>query len=94
MASDLAWGSKAWREHMRRSLAQRKRHGEHIKDIDGLIDYIEKRGPAKSKKKKAGTKPGRKVSDSQKSKTTKPAPAVGAYQTEILFSSPKILRVR
>lgn len=43
----LVFGSEAWRTHMRRSLAQRKRHGENITDIEGLIGYIEKKGPAK-----------------------------------------------
>lgn len=48
--TNLKWGSKPWRTHLKRSLAQRKRHGEKITDIDGLIDYIEKKGPAKKGK--------------------------------------------
>lgn len=39
--TDLKWGSDAWRTHLRRSLAQRKRHGEKITDPEGLIAYIE-----------------------------------------------------
>jgi hypothetical protein len=45
--ADLKFGSPAWRTHMRRSLAQRKRHGEKITDIEGLINYIEAKGPGK-----------------------------------------------
>jgi hypothetical protein len=45
MAKQLKWGSPEWRTHLRRSLAQRKRHGEDIKDVEGLIDYIERNGP-------------------------------------------------
>lgn len=44
--SEIKFGTPEWRTHMRRSLAQRKRHGEKITDIEGLIDYIEKKGPA------------------------------------------------
>jgi len=51
VATQLKWGSKDWKTHLRRSLAQRKRYGEDIKDIEGLIDYIEIKGPAKRKKK-------------------------------------------
>lgn len=43
----LKWGSDAWRTHLRRSLAQRRRHGEKITDVEGLIDYIEHQGPKK-----------------------------------------------
>jgi hypothetical protein len=46
---NLKWGSPEWRTHLRRSLAQRKRHGEKITDIEGLIDHIQKQGPAKGK---------------------------------------------
>lgn len=48
--SDFQWGSDEWRTHLRRSLAQRKRHGENITDIEGLIDYIEAKGPAHGEK--------------------------------------------
>jgi hypothetical protein len=41
------WGSKDWCTHMRRKFAQRERHGERVTDREGLIDYIEKKGPAK-----------------------------------------------
>lgn len=46
MADSPKFGTTEWRTHMRRSLAQRKRHGEKITDIEGLIDYIERKGPA------------------------------------------------
>lgn len=46
-SSGLKFGSEEWKTHMRRSLAQRKRHGEKIDDIEGLITYIVKKGPAK-----------------------------------------------
>jgi hypothetical protein len=49
--TNLKFGSPEWETHMRRSLAQRKRHGENITDIDGLINYIESKGPAKGKVK-------------------------------------------
>lgn len=42
----LKWGSQEWETHLRRSLAQRKRHGADIKDIEGLIAYIKGKGPA------------------------------------------------
>lgn len=44
----LEFGSPEWRTHLRRSLAQRKRYGENITDIEGLISYIEKKDPAKA----------------------------------------------
>lgn len=47
MADKPKWGTPEWRTHLRRSLAQRKRHGEKITDIEGLIDYIEAKGPGK-----------------------------------------------
>jgi hypothetical protein len=47
MANEPRWGSPEWRTHLRRSLAQRKRHGEKITDIEGLIDYIQAKGPGK-----------------------------------------------
>lgn len=56
MTTQLEWGSKEWRTHLRRSLAQRRRHGETITDMEGLIDYIEAKGPAKGSKYYKGTK--------------------------------------
>lgn len=50
------FGSEAWVTHMRRSLAQRKRHGENITDIEGLIKYIKNKGPAQGKGKSVGNK--------------------------------------
>lgn len=51
--TNLKWGSPEWRTHLRRSLAQRKRHGEKIDDIEGLIQYIEKKGPTKQAPRKS-----------------------------------------
>jgi hypothetical protein len=48
-ANRFPWGSKKWRETMHRELAQRKRHGENIRDVYGLTDWIEKHGKAKKK---------------------------------------------
>lgn len=44
------FGTPAWDTHMRRSLAQRKRYGEKITDIEGLIGYIKAKGPSTKKK--------------------------------------------
>lgn len=67
--SELKWGSDEWRTHLRRSLAQRKRHGEDIKDIEGLIDYIEAKGPSKGKEdlKEKISSPARKPHPRQRS---------------------------
>lgn len=43
--SNLKWGSPEWETHMRRSLAQRKRHGQITVDIEKLIGYIKDKGP-------------------------------------------------
>lgn len=64
-SSGLKFGSPEWITHMRRSLAQRKRHGEKIDDIEGLIAYIVKKGPSKEKGVESG---GQRSSESKRKK--------------------------
>lgn len=68
--TNLTWGSKEWRTHLRRSLAQRKRYGENITDIEGLIDYIETKGP-KEGNKSAKTQGSRKRPNRQSKGSSK-----------------------
>lgn len=106
--SNLKFGSPEWETHMRRSLAQRKRHGEKINDIDGLITYIKRKGPSE-KGLKDGTSSSRqsthrKSSGSSRSsgsntsagkKARSQAPQ-GPQSKEVngLFPSPTIVKVR
>jgi hypothetical protein len=104
--SELKWGSEEWRTHLRRSLAQRKRHGENITDIEGLIDYIEAKGPTKGgnevKKRITDNKPQPRQ---QRAKTSKITNASGRKIVQApvgqtvpdeggLFKAPVVLRGR
>lgn len=99
--SDLKWGTDAWRTHLRRSLAQRKRHGEKIDDIEGLINYIEAKGPSKaeetiSKKRTDHNKPQPRQQSPKKVVQVSGQKIVSAPAGEsgTLFKAPVILRGR
>lgn len=91
MTAKPKFGSTEWQTHMRRSLAQRKRYGEHITDIEGLIKYIMAQGPAKSSEKKAGGTSSKASQTRSKAPVPPQKPVVGLPG---LTPFPKILKVR
>lgn len=84
---------------MRRSLAQKKRHGANITDIESLIEYIERKGPAKAKNVKTKTtKPRRStnkiVNAGGQKIVTAPSPLTVASDQSGFFGAPTILKGR
>lgn len=105
MATELKWGSPEWKTHMRRSLAQKKRHGANITDIESLIIYIERKGPAKdnrSNKKSVNKKPAKPAKRSTnkivnaggRKIVTAPSPLTVTPNESGFFGAPTILKGR